>query len=147
MAPAGRVIASARMPGGLTSSGVLLMLLAGLTACTVKRPEGDSIDVPPVGLFSGEPRPGADPDAGPGGARGPKHEGGDLAARQPDYRPLPDAPGMQVISSGLDPNASDDDADQKDDGRHYVIPDTQVSYGSRARQGTQPGSGQSGSGQ
>ncbi|WP_244455084.1 hypothetical protein [Gluconacetobacter diazotrophicus] len=122
--------------------GVMLMLLAGLAACTVKRPEGDSIDVPPTGLFSGAPRPDATSPGKAGAARpGRPDNAGDLAARQPDYRPLPDAPGMQMISSGFDSNASDDDA-EKEDGKHYVIPDTQVSYGARGTRQGQPAAGQ-----
>ncbi|MBB2201356.1 hypothetical protein HLH28_07130 [Gluconacetobacter tumulisoli] len=109
--------------------GVLLCL----GACTVHRPDGDSIDIPPPGLASAAgddagDAPSTGGDNGASGGRGASSPGA-MAARQPDYQPLPDAPAMQLISSGYDPNASDDDADQKNDGKHYVIPDTQVSYG------------------
>lgn len=111
----------------------LLALLAGLTACGFKRPDGESIDVPPLTLFSGQERPGAAQTA----AAGRQHDGSQpmssaSAGRQPDYQPLPDAWGMQMIASGFDSNAAGDDG-QKEDAGHYVIPDTQVSYGARGR--------------
>lgn len=118
----------------------MLVLLAGLSACTFKRPDGESIDVPPLTLFSGQERPGAAKTA----SAGQQHDGGSQpmsaapAGRQPDYQPLPDAFGMQMIASGFDSNAAGDDA-QKEDADHYVIPDTQVSYGSRNRGQTTPG--------
>ncbi|MBB2174330.1 hypothetical protein HLH21_00130 [Gluconacetobacter johannae] len=115
----------------------MLAVLLCLGACA-HRPDGDSIDIPPPRLGAA----GDDSDGAPstGGAGGEKASSpGAMAARQPDYRPLPDAPGMQLISSGFDPNASDDDGGQKEDGKHYVVPDTQVSYGPRS--GRQSGYG------
>ncbi|WP_246375583.1 hypothetical protein [Gluconacetobacter takamatsuzukensis] len=118
----------------------LLVLLAGLSACALKRPEGDSIDVPPLTLFSGQERPGSAQTASAGQQ---KHDGSQPmsaapAGRQPDYQPLPDAWGMQMIASGFDSNAAGDDG-QKEDSGHFVIPDTQVSYGARGRGQTTPG--------
>ncbi|MBB2189559.1 hypothetical protein HLH34_06225 [Gluconacetobacter azotocaptans] len=102
-----------------------------LGACA-HRPDGDSIDIPPPRLAAAGDD-GDGPSSSGGSGSGPGGEAASspdaVAARQPDYRPLPDAPGMQLISSGYDPNASDDDAAQKEDGKHYVVPDTQVSYG------------------
>ncbi|WP_239020241.1 hypothetical protein [Novacetimonas pomaceti] len=46
------------------------------------------------------------------------------------YHSMPDAAAMQMISSGYDPaQAGDDDDQDQEDGKHFVVPDTQVSYG------------------
>lgn len=120
----------------------LLVLLAGLTACGFKRPDGESIDVPPLTLFSGQERPGyAKKTASADGRRnadGSQPMSAAPAGRQPDYQPLPDAWGMQMIASGFDSNAAGDDG-EKEEGGHYVIPDTQVSYGARNRGQTTSG--------
>ena len=51
------------------------------------------------------------------------------------YHTPPDAAAMQMISSGYDPNqAGDDDSGSgSDDGKHFVVPDTQVSYGKQGQ--------------
>ncbi|KPH87496.1 hypothetical protein GLUCOINTEAF2_0200363 [Komagataeibacter intermedius AF2] len=51
------------------------------------------------------------------------------------YHTPPDAAAMQMISSGYDPNqAGDDDSgSDSDDGKHFVVPDTQVSYGKQGQ--------------
>ncbi|GBQ31168.1 hypothetical protein ACLRDC_08790 [Gluconacetobacter sacchari] len=130
--PSDRRGARGRLPGAYVPG--LLVLLAGLAACAPKRPEGDSIDVPPLTLFSGQERPGAakTASAGQAGRDGSQPMSAAPAGRQPDYQPLPDAFGMQMIASGFDANAAGDDG-QKEDAEHYVIPDTQVSYGARNR--------------
>ena len=47
-----------------------------------------------------------------------------------DFHPPPDAEAMRMISSGYDPNqAGDDDQPESDDGKHFVVPDTQLSFG------------------
>ncbi|CUW46466.1 MULTISPECIES: hypothetical protein [Novacetimonas] len=47
------------------------------------------------------------------------------------YHPMPDAAAMQMISSGYDPSQAgdDDDSQNQEDPKHFVVPDTQVSYG------------------
>lgn len=59
----------------------------------------------------------------------------DEAGTEPYHTP-PDAAAMQMISSGYDPNqAGDDDGpSDSDDGKHFVVPDTQVSYGRKPGQ-------------
>ncbi|MBV1830350.1 hypothetical protein HNW77_05780 [Komagataeibacter sp. AV436] len=58
---------------------------------------------------------------------------GDEAGTE-DYHPPPDAAAMQMISSGYDPNqAGDDSPSDSDDGKHFVVPDTQVSYGRQGK--------------
>lgn len=50
------------------------------------------------------------------------------------YHTPPDSAAMQMISSGYDANqAGDDDAADSDDGKHFVVPDTQVSYGRQGK--------------
>lgn len=50
------------------------------------------------------------------------------------YHTPPDSAAMQMISSGYDPNqAGDDDAGDSEDGKHFVVPDTQVSYGRQGK--------------
>lgn len=126
------------------------LLPACLAGCAPKRPDGDSIDVPPEGMAAADV-PAAQSGGGPhgggrhgGGWRGGRDDAasGDPAARPPDYQPLPDALGMQIIASGFDPNAAGDESADKDGGGHYVIPDTQVSYGPHG----QRGGGQGGAG-
>ncbi|GCE84695.1 hypothetical protein MSKU15_3168 [Komagataeibacter diospyri] len=51
------------------------------------------------------------------------------------YHAPPDAAAMQMISSGYDPNQAGDDDSGSDsnDGKHFVVPDTQVSYGKQGQ--------------
>ncbi|MCE2576261.1 hypothetical protein [Komagataeibacter sp. FNDCR2] len=49
------------------------------------------------------------------------------------YHAPPDAAAMQMISSGYDPNQAGDDDGGSEDGKHFVVPDTQVSYGRQGK--------------